>query len=381
MIGLASTTTNYRYSSMSSIFERHPKKTLLLVILVLLWGLDFALAHIFPRPDSDVRIPNKIYHHDLLPDVHAKLKWGDSSYSVATNSLGFKDAVVKNIQPVSSSYRVLFIGDSFTEGIGYPFEQTFVGLIARKLQGQAEVLNAGVSSYSPKLYFLKVKDLLENEKLQFDELAVFIDISDIQDEITYSGFNDKVYFGDKIEKALLDNSMIARLLERREVIHKARTILGLDFVLPNSIDSTTFRQNYFLERGRWTYDPVVYKRWGATGVDLALKNMDELYDLLAARNIKLTIAVYPWPEQILKRDLDSIQVGIWQKFCHDRHVPFLNYFPVFVQSKIEASKMISDYFIKGDVHWNDKSHAVVANQWIKFRCGQNYLEGSKCFQH
>ena len=64
--------------------------------------------------------------------------------------------------------------------------------------------------------------------------------------------------------------------------------------------------------------------------------------------------------------LDVLQGGalcsnvgcLWKKFFHNRHVPFLNYFPVFVTTKIEATKMISGYFIKGDVHWNDKAHGL-----------------------
>ena len=49
---------------------------------------------------------------------------------------------------------------------------------------------------------------------------------------------------------------------------------------------------------------------------------------------------------------------LWKKLCHNRHVPFLNYFPVFETTKIEATKMIPSYFIKGDVHWNDRGHGL-----------------------
>jgi lysophospholipase L1-like esterase len=366
---------------MSSVFERNPKKTLLFVILVLICGFDLALAHLFPRADSEIRVPSKIYHHDLLPNVRTKLKWGDATYTISTNSLGFKDEIVRAVPRVPSNYRILFIGDSFTEGIGNSFEQTFVGRISHKLLGQAEVLNAGVASYSPKLYYLKVKDLLENRKLIIDEVVVFIDISDIQDEITYSGFNKKVYYGDMAEKFMLDNSIIARWLSQRGVISKVRRFLGFDFVLPNQIDQADFQQHYFQDRGRWTYDPAVYEKWGALGVKFAIKNMDELYRLLSARKIKMSIAVYPWPEQIMHHDLNSRQVTIWRKFCQERNIPFLNYFPVFITSGADASEIVSKYYIKSDVHWNDKGHALVAEQWLKFRCGLGKFESATCFHH
>jgi hypothetical protein len=47
---------------------------------------------------------------------------------VFTDSLGFKDA---SRRAVPDRRRILFIGDSFTEGVGLPYEQTFVGLFAR----------------------------------------------------------------------------------------------------------------------------------------------------------------------------------------------------------------------------------------------------------
>lgn len=41
-------------------------------------------------------------------------------------------------------HRILFIGDSFTEGAGLPFEQTFVGMFSQGVP-DVDVLNAGSS--------------------------------------------------------------------------------------------------------------------------------------------------------------------------------------------------------------------------------------------
>jgi hypothetical protein len=71
------------------------------------------------------------------------------------------------------------VGDSFTEGVGVPYEETFVGL------GSAfpnlDVLNAGVSDYGPSVYYLKTKYLLDLG-LQVNEIIVYVDISDVADE-------------------------------------------------------------------------------------------------------------------------------------------------------------------------------------------------------
>jgi hypothetical protein len=49
---------------------------------------------------------------------------------VITNSLGFKDAMPRNVPLHSKRKRVLFLGDSFTEGLGTSYNETFVGRFA-----------------------------------------------------------------------------------------------------------------------------------------------------------------------------------------------------------------------------------------------------------
>ena len=81
---------------------------------------------------------------------------------------------------------MLFIGDSLTEGVGYPYEETFVGIVGEQLRDRGvEVLNAGVVSYSPIMYLSKVRHLIEHVGLEIDEVVLFLDISDIENETRY----------------------------------------------------------------------------------------------------------------------------------------------------------------------------------------------------
>ena len=86
------------------------------------------------------------------------------------------------------------MGDSFVEGLGLDYDETFVGLVdsmLREGERAIETLNAGVVSYSPKLYYLKLKGLVDSG-LKIDQAIVFVDISDIQDEIVYEQFRPRV---------------------------------------------------------------------------------------------------------------------------------------------------------------------------------------------
>lgn len=83
----------------------------------------------------------------------------------------------------SPQRRVLLIGDSFTEGVGFEFSETFAGIAAESFAGRGvEVFNAAVVSYSPAIYYSKVRYLIEEVGLDLDAVVVFIDISDIADE-------------------------------------------------------------------------------------------------------------------------------------------------------------------------------------------------------
>ncbi|MDH8404796.1 hypothetical protein QIG58_28150, partial [Klebsiella pneumoniae] len=68
------------------------------------------------------RIFDYRYHHSLIANFDGYDYWGNNRYRLFTNSLGFKDAAVREIAKVSPNRRILLIGDSFTEGIGLPFE-------------------------------------------------------------------------------------------------------------------------------------------------------------------------------------------------------------------------------------------------------------------
>ena len=80
----------------------------------------------------------------------------------------------------SKEFDIAFIGDSFTEGVGVDYEDTFVGRIENKFDN-LKIANLGVVSYSPSIYFTKLRYLLENG-YKFKRVIIYFDISDIYDD-------------------------------------------------------------------------------------------------------------------------------------------------------------------------------------------------------
>jgi len=187
----------------TNIFEENPRKTIVIILLIAIPMFDVFVANLYRlyfghsfnnrsvyyanKSEKSYRTRSEIYHHDLDKNVYLETAhWGGRKYVIATDSLGFKSPKPVNTQIESDDYRIVFIGDSFTEGMGFAYQDTFVGQIASALSRQnIEVLNAAVASYSPSIYYRKMKYLLEELGLKFNELVVYIDISDIQDEAVF----------------------------------------------------------------------------------------------------------------------------------------------------------------------------------------------------
>jgi len=90
-----------------------------------------------------------------------------------------------------------------------------------------------------------------------------------------------------------------------------------------------------------------------------------LYELSVEKQFELSIVVYPWPNQIWHRDLDSRQVFHWGNWSEDRGLRFVNLFPLFINKQNSSEEVIKQLFIEGDVHWNNEGHALIADTLIE----------------
>jgi hypothetical protein len=106
-----------------------------------------------------------------------------------------------------------------------------------------------------------------------------------------------------------------------------------------------------------------YKPLGIDGgIQRSLQNMGKLADLLAARNIPLTIVVYPWAQQIAQGDRDSRQVALWREFCAKHCKAFINLFPVFFAASEADKNWYEHLYIVGDDHFSAAGNAFMARE-------------------
>jgi lysophospholipase L1-like esterase len=294
-------------------------------------SLDIGAAQVLKHtrvwyPDAAERPYRKSvspYHHGLAENVNLMGQWGSIQYPVRTNSLGFRDAEVRTIPLRAAGPRVVLIGDSFTEGLGVPYADTYAGLLDHCLgRSGLQVLNAGVMSYSPSIYYRKLKYLLEDIRLQIDYVVVAIDISDIRDEA---------------ERYQLDSlgNVVDRPSQARRSLLKENSLLLHVAVLVR--DAARARWADPARYTDWTGDSRAYDEHGAKGLALAAARMDQLLSILRERHIGVAVIVYPYPNEILRNDSNSVQVRFWGNWTATRGVPFFNLFPVFMRSSPAAA--------------------------------------------
>ncbi|TLG71453.1 SGNH/GDSL hydrolase family protein [Methylocystis sp. B8] len=333
---------------------------------------------------NELRVRDPHYTHGLKPNFNGFDAWGSNTVRIFTNSLGFRDAAVRDVPMATDRKRIVFIGDSFAESLGVPYEESFIGLFAQAFPA-FDVLNAGVSSYAPSVYYEKLKYFLD-AGLKFDEAVVYIDISDIQDEATLYSYDqngvlqmglfqtgsdecspiprpplqrpekqwwEKISYMDEFLGQMRYSAELGRAIgaAKLEDLSKSRAVYSRDYA-----------------RASWTYSENS-NCYGALGIeasiDKAKKQMDRLYELLSSRGIALSVGVYPWPQQLLYDVENSRQARIWREWCAGKCRRFFNHFPDFFEYKAQDPDFIRSLYFWGDFHFNGKGNALLAQGLIK----------------
>jgi len=341
-------------------------------------GLDFGVRQIYlkfwKKPFLDthpLRQPDDNFHHGIKPNSEGLDTYGPYSAKYFSNSLGLRDERIRDVSLVADHPRILFIGDSFTEGGPISWERTFVGRVSESLKPKGiEVLNAGVASYCPTTERVKLRQLLQGKGLRVDRVVLCLDISDLKDEFYYEEGPDgkvrQVPYGPFAEQA-------EKLRRIDEVCGWLESNVERNFVIIGAIVRNARLQwrRHASPTGVTEYDaipdwaynwpdyrgehgPLVEK-----GIGKIKREMTRLAGELKSQNVPLTLVVYPWPQQVRAGTKPSRAETEWESWARQNGVQFVSLFPVFVNS-MPAEEVIGKYYWKNDAHWNEEGHRLVA---------------------
>lgn len=254
-----------------------------------------------------------VLHHRARPGLATHVAGTEFS----TNSLGLRDREYARPKP-PSVFRVLMLGDSFTEGGGLVLEQTVAKRVEQALHARGcprhEVVNGGVASYSPILEYLLLRRL--GPELEPDLVVLNFDMTDVHDDVvrTATARLDERALplavpGDPIrETALLLPPLPRRLgplgpwlngLALFQAFRKSgagRWLMGPVKPSPEALESRGLVGDLVHDPAAITRDadsPALARGWTLTERYLA-----GIRDLARARGAPFVLVVYPHAQQV-----------------------------------------------------------------------------------
>jgi len=346
-------------------------------------GLDYGVRQIYlkfwKKPFLDthpLRQADENFHHGIKPNSEGVDTYGPYSAKYFSNSLGLRDEKIREVSLEADHPRILFIGDSFTEGGPIPWNKTFVDRVAEEMKSHnIEVLNAGVASYCPITERIKLRQLLGERGLRVDRVVLCLDISDLKDIFYYEedreGKVREIPYGPFHEKA-------GRLRRADEVCGWLENHVEKNFVILGAIVRNVRLQwrRHASSTGVTEYDAI--PDWAYNWPDYQGQHQDlvekglvkikaEMTRLaldLKARNVPVTLVVYPWPQQVKAGSKPSRAETEWASWAKENGVQFISLFPVFV-NQAPAEEIIQKYYWKNDAHWNEEGHRLVAEALLR----------------
>ncbi|HSF44336.1 MAG TPA: hypothetical protein VLT87_31400 [Thermoanaerobaculia bacterium] len=353
--------------------------------------------------------------HPYRPFARARQTWGTATYTICTNSLGFKDRcppgreVAKDPAP---RRRVVFLGDSFTEGVGFPQEQTFSGFAEAVLNrdgGGFKALNGGRVSYSPLLEFQRLAKFFAAGN-RAGAVVLLPDLSDLQDEIDYSSRYEVSATGeplrfrgaqyDPFRVAVYNHSALARGIRRRaerwlapgsdpdpRAVEEERTRLARattplsarDLLAASGLGRHLLRPN-------WIFHRPSLDGWVKDGFRSLEGNLVRAQRLAEENGARFLVVIYPWPQMLYTRDdparyevlaarfpepfkdremirgrlptdIPSEYQTQMRELCRRHGIPLLDLVPDF-----QATERSEELFIPGDVHFSEAGHRLAGAQ-------------------
>ncbi len=318
------------------------------------------------------------FHHKISPNINLYEHWGKNKYKVITNKLAMRVKSIENTYLKNKKENIAFIGDSFVYGSGIKYKNHFINLIHNKNQNY-NYLNLGYVSYSPSIYYKRLKFFIEEKDLKFKKVFIFVDHSDIQDEgIFYrEDFNGNIvrkWLSDDQIKKRNNKNLFKNYLKQNSFIFKLYENLSSPNISEkskNCLNNKAYKNfKNFIDKERFGYSynmNMLNKYWVKEGIKKTKYYLNKINDLSKKNNFILYIVYYPSALEII----DEVNINLskhyhmLKKISQENNLIFVNAANKFYQTN-NGNKNYLDNFIECDSHWNKNGHKIIAETIKKY---------------
>ena len=346
------------------------------------------MARRFTAPYPSISHP--LWDHYPPPNTSVTIAADDlEPYEFFTNSLGCRHPSEILVPKPPGITRILVMGDSFTEG--YRFEDTVAPQLEKRLNEafnghKFEVVNCGATTFSPILYYLRLKYQLL--ALQPDAIILNVDQTDIYDD--YWRYRPKYEVdengnplscggklrsgaGREVKDWIIENSYFMKSVSAmRSSLFSAtqqRASLNSSEIPP------PLPENVFVYQSSLAVDSQEWK----TQVGFCLQNISRIVKLCEQNFISIHITVYP-----LKQQIRADGNELWnQEFdrrvealCRDHQIPFFSAYDGMAKALNEGQSI----YREKDIHYGNQGQRVWAGL-ISDYFARTLTENSAFVQH
>ena len=316
------------------------------------------------------------FHHKIAPNINLYEHWGKKKYKVKTNQFAMRINESENFNIDKTKKNIGFVGDSFVYGSGIDYNDHFISKFETK---NYNFLNLGYVSYSPSIYFKKIKFLIEEEKLNFEKIFIFVDHSDIQDEgqfyredingnIVRKWINDKEVKSKnrkyKIKNFFKQNSFIFKLYEN---LFSSKISKKSKECLQEVNKDKNFKEYIDLDRFGYGYnDNLQNKDWIKEGIDKTLNYLNKIKNLSIENNFQIIIVNYPSALEVIDNisSNNSEHFNFLKEWSSKNKISFID-----TRNDFIKENNINDYvnnFVLCDVHWNSNGQKIISKNIEKY---------------
>lgn len=342
------------------------------------------------------------FHHRLLPNTDYHFKTTEFDVTIHTNHFGLRGAEPVSPKPAGVT-RLLLMGDSYIFGFPVADQDTAGAFIERRLRVDGypvEVINAGVSGYSPTLQYISLRDqFLDFEP---DLVVLWYDVGDLTEDLAFQKNLlldrdgrilrcDPRFINGRYAwwEAALRHSALARYVNNKilRTIGKIK-ILGLSGYLKAALRGERAKVAIArLKRAQQAEDLAAYDKFALVRPGVTVEQLSPMWKLSASyldkiralceeRGIPLVLGAYPYgmlagPEEWgdgrvywgfekgRTYDADAY-LALLGDYAAQRRLVFINAFPRF-----RAAVGTAPLFYNWDGHFTPAGQRVLAEALIE----------------
>jgi hypothetical protein len=298
----------------------------------------------------------------------------ESDFSMSINSLGFRNPEIGKAR--DDTFRMVFMGDSFTEGYGVELEDGLVAQAGRQFEerspeAKVEVINTGIRGGSPSTYWRQLDRILA---LDPEGIVIVAFDNDLSDDFHYSSDWDHIRAdANRLSQKLPFESRLVQMLAELGVRARRTWAVGRSESIVGGTETRSTEIIY--GSGTIATDPVgFYVRPDLWEVHWKWSRgyLEKIADETSERGIELAIVYIPCPQIGIhgdccaglypvaegKRPGEENPFRDWlEAFAGERQLPFIDVSKAFLALEAEGDSELVYELANG--HLNPRGNAIV----------------------